>query len=573
MATFTFTGSPLEQTPGDLYGLPGVAFWGVDTYPDSSDGPPSVPFAGAQTLVAFGVGKPANTEESFGGAEKSDQSTGGFDWFETFHIIPRSFDFSNLLSDQEVDIEVFSAFRRLAQQWTSFVNGAGDGVTLEDGPTLPVDVPPLTGYAMTLAVAAGGEAFVDDSLDFVFEAPTGTISIPIEIQRIVLWGLEPELPFALFLAFLSDVRTSKDGSEQRAALRPFPRQAFEYNYVIEEGAELQILENLLFDFQSRVFGVPVWFDDCELTADLAAGATTIPVDSTAYRDFRVGSLAVLFTSQQVFDVLEITTINAASLELAAPTLNSYTAGQKVYPLATCRANPQVQGSRYLTGLSTMAIRFEPTDNEVDLADVSPFAAHNGKVLLDENVVRGNTLPHTFRRVFEQLDGGVGLVLQASPWDRHKRSTRFTLRAEGRQAVSELVGLVHALKGRAISWYMPRSSDDLTVVADLLNAANTMDVANVGYAQFVRNRQPKNVIRLTLADGSTLIRTITASASTSSSVDQLTLSTTWPSTIAFEDVVRVEYVEEVRFDTDNMKIEFDTSGHRARLVAPVVAVFE
>ena len=573
MATFTLS-AELERDSGERYALDGTHGYTTPAPGEIMVLPAEIPSRSAQTLTAAGSPKPALVEEEFGGATEHDgAATGGVDWFETFHVIPRSFDFGNLLSDQSVDLEVFSAFRRLAQEWTSFTNGAGDGVELDGDPTLPEDVDPLTGFAMTLEVSAAGEPFVDDTLDFVFEAPTGTISVPIEIQRIVLFGLEPELPFIMRLEFLTDVHASKDGTEKRAQLRTYPRQVFEYDYVIQEGLELQTLENLLFDFQSRTFGVPVWFDDANLSSDIAAGVTTIPVDSTAYRDFRVGGLAVLFTSQAVFDVLEITTVNASSLELAAPTLNAYTAGQKVYPLATCRATAQIQGSRYPVGLSTAAITFTPTSNAVDLGDLSPFGSYNGKLLLDENAMTGATKRHTFRRLLDQLDGGAGLIYQDSPWDRHKRSTRYVLRAEGRQAVSELIGLVHAIKGRKTSWYMARSSDDLVVVNDLLNASNTMDVTNVGYAQFVRNRQPKNVVRVTLNDGTEYVRTITDSAASSATVDQLTVDVNWPATIAVADIARVEYVEKVRFDSDAMRLEFDESGNRARLVAPVVAVFE
>ena len=505
------------------------------------------------------------------------QSSGGFDWFETFHVVPRSFAFGNLLSDQSSAIEVFSAFRRLPKrEWTSFTNNAGAGVNLGGEPSLPVDVDPLTGIVMTLDVSTAGDPFVDATLDFFFTG-VGTALVPITIQRIVLWGKTPEQPFSEVLSSLTDVFPAKAGKEKRHSLRKNPRQSWEYEFLIDEGEESQILENLLFDFQHRTFGVPVWFEDSTLTAAVTAGDTTITVDSTDYRDYRVGGRAVIFTDQGTFDVLEIASggISSTTLTFTSAATNSYVVGTKVFPLAVCRAPAVVEGGRWPVTLRRLGMRFEAVDNDVDLADISPFSSYNSKLLLDNgNSMLQATVRHTYRQNIMQVDGGAGLVFQDAFWDRHKRGHQFTLRAEGRQAVWEMRGLAHALKGRWISFYVPTDADDLIVVANLVSAADTMDVQNVGYTQFVRDRQPKDVIRVNFVDGSTpLLRGITGSASPSSTVDQLTLDGTWPSTITPAEISRVEYVEKVRLDTDDVRIEYDSSGIRARLVAPVVAVFE
>ncbi len=510
-------------------------------------------------------------------AERAGSSSGGFDWFETFHVVPRSFDFGNLLSDQSTPIEVFNAFRRLPQrEWTSFTNNAGAGTSLGGAPSLPTLVDPLSGVPMTVDVSTNGAAFVDATLDFFFSG-VGTAYVPIVIQRIVLWGLIPELPYAERLGFLSDVRSSKDGSEQRASLRKNPRQSWAYEYVMEEGVEAQILENLLFDFQARTFGVPVWDEDSEVTVAVAAGDTTITVNDTAWRNYRDGGLVAIFQSQSVFDVLEIDVggITPTTITVTSPTVNAYSIGTKVFPLATCMAPALISGERYPVGLRRARIRFEASDNDVDLADLTPFSSYNGKLFLDlgNSMIRGN-VGQQFQQDLVRIDGGTGLVFQDSNWDRNKRLHQLTIRADGRQAIWELRGLAHALRGRTISFYVPTDSDDLVAVADLLSASNLISVTNVGFAQFVRQRAPKNAIRVNFVDGSTpLLRAVTASTSVSASVDQLTVDTNWPSTITPAEISRIEYVEKVRLASDDVEIQHDASGSRARLIANVQAVFE
>tara|TARA_R110000851_G_scaffold120002_1_gene248073 strand:- start:13849 stop:15567 length:1719 start_codon:yes stop_codon:yes gene_type:complete len=495
-----------------------------------------------------------------------------FFWFECFHVIPRSFDFGNLLSSQSIPMEVYSAFRQDPAGWTSFVNGAGAGVELSGAPSLPATADPQTGYTMTLDVDANGEAFVDATLDFVFDH--GTALVAIVIQRIVLWGAVPELPYTELARSKTDVIRSSNGKEQRAKWRKNPRQAFVYDYVLEEGIERQTLENLLFDFQARLFGVPVWFDDAVLTVAAVVTDTSVTVEDTAFRDFRVDGLAVVFTEQATFDVLKVTAITATTITFDSPLLNSYGVGTEVFPLATCRARPTIQGRRLPVGLSKWGIEFAPTNNDDDKADATPFSTYNGLVFLDEdNSLRTGTLSEAYQREFISIDNGSGIEFVDSPWDNSRRGHLFTLRAQGRQAVWELRGLVHYLAGRFTSFYVPRHSDDLVAVADLLIASNTVDVQSVGYATFVRNRQPRNVIRITEADGTTHLREVTGSVATSTTVDTLTVDTNWAATIAFGDVVRIEFIEKVRIDTDDVRMKFDPSGHRAYLEAPVVGLFE
>lgn len=496
------------------------------------------------------------------------------DWFDHMHVVPRAFDFGNLLSDQSVPIEVYSAFRSAPHSWLSFVNNAGLGVDLVGQPSLPVTVFAQSGIQMTLDVSTSGDPFVDDTLDFVFDV--STIEVPIEIQRIVLWGLRPEQEYTETLSFMTDVQRSKSGSEKRVSLRQNPRQTYGYRYIAEEGLERQTLENLLFDWQGRTFGVPVWFDECFLTVAASSGALSLTVDQTAFRDFRIGGLVCVFTSQGLFDVTEVTSIGATTIGLASPLINSYAVGVSVFPLRVCEAQPMIQGGRYTLGLSTHSIDFLCAENDVALANLAPFSSFNGKLLLDVgNSVLSQTVQEAFRIELDILDNETGLRIIGSSWDRHKRGHTFSMRAYGRQAVWQMRGLVHAIRGQQISFYAPRSSDDLQVTANLLSGSNTMTIAAVGYSQFVRQRQPKNVLRLTFADGVTapLLRTIIGSSAPGGGVEQLVLDANWPSTITPAQVARIEYVEKLRFESDDVKIHFRPQAHLAHLIVPVQAVFE
>jgi len=501
--------------------------------------------------------------------------TSGLDFFEDFHVVPRVFELGQLLSAQSLPIEVFNAHRALpAREWTSLTNNAGTGVSLGGQPALPVDVDPLYSVQMTLDVAIAGDPVVVGDLTFVFSG-VGTIVVPITLQRIVLFGVRPELPFSELLRFLTDVRTSKDGSEKRQRVRSFPRQAWQHRFLLEEGAEAQRIELAMVEYQSRTWGLPVWDEDSALTVAAAAGATTITVNATAWRDFREGGFVVIFTDAETFDVLEIDTggITATTLTFTSPTVNAYAIGTEVFPMATCRLEESLTGGRYPVNLRTRSIEFTSIENVVDLADLSAFNSFNGRLFLDNgNSALSATVGFGSRQRFVVLDGETGEPYLDRLEDRAKPDLQVTLRAFGRQAKWELRQLIHAIGGRHVSWYVPTEAEDLELAADVVNATSTIDVVARGYAQFVRHRKPYNAIRLVLTDGTTVERLVTDSTSVSTTVDRLTVSTPWAAGYAVADVARIDFVLRVRFDTDDLKLRHVT-GDRAYLVAPVVGVFD
>lgn len=545
----------------------GASAWrGVDFLDEST------PLAAGGSVSASTTAKPSATPATYV-AEEVPESSGGLHWFELVHVIPRSFDFGNLLSEQSTPIEVFNAYTRLSQEWASFTNGAGAGTTLGGQPSLPVTIGNLNGVEMTLDVSTTGAAIIDDVLAFTFTG-LGTTSVTIKIQRIVLWSREPELPFGEVLSFLVDIHRSIDGTERRERLREYPRQSWSYDFKIEE-SEAALFDNLLFDFQSRSFGVPVWWDDSRVTANVAAGASSITVNSTDYRDYRVGGLAVVLSNATTFDVLTIASVTATTVTFTSPTINAHSAGAPVFPLAVCSAKQRLQGGRRRVGMRDIAIEFSNTDNVVDLADLSAWGTYNSKVLIESPIsMLSASIGYGYDRPFIELDGGVSEPVIDSDQDRSRIGRQLAIRAVGREAVWNLRGLVYGLHGSQKSFYVPTYAADLTATSDLLITTNLLTVANVGYAQYVRNRQPKSDIRVNFVDGSTpLTRAITGSTVVSSVEDQLTVDSNWLATVTPAEIERIEYLEKVRFASDDIQLRFHENGNIAHLIAGVEGVFE
>ena len=495
-------------------------------------------------------------------------------WFESFHVLPRSFAFGNVLSTQVNAMEVYSAFRKTFEVWTSFQNNAGVGVDLNGLPSFPHSFPSQTsgGLTLELVVSTSGQPVVDDVLAFVFSFVPQTINVPITLQRVVLFAIQPELPFTEKLRWLTEVLGHVDGTEQRLSARKNPRQSFVWDFIMEDGPERAFFSNLLFDWQSRVFGLPIWYELTRLTSAAVAADTTLTVGTTDYADYRVGGLAVIFESRTKFDVLEVDSITATTIVFTSGILNNYAVGTFAMPLRTGNAQRSISGSRWVSGDARMKIEFRVNDNDVDLADSSAFSVFNSKVLIDgHNSVRGE-MSEQFERDIIEFDNGVGVPSLSTAWDVGKRLSQLALLAFGRQGLWEVRQLLHALRGKQISFYAVTFSNDFTIDSDI-TAGDIMNVVNVGYAQFAQSRQPRNIIRIIYNNGDPDdYRTITSAAEVDTTREALTLDSSLAARPQAE-VEKIMFVEKVRWDTDEINIRHERGDRMTRITGPIKTVLE
>ena len=565
-------------SPGPIYADPRAP----GNYPPGFAGPPyegHIPddFVTAATVIR--VAKPAPPANVIGGANlDSDRLSWGQDFFERMHVLPREFELGNVLATQTIPVEVLNAFRRAPQQWTGFTTAAGDGTSLLNQPSYPATIANMGSITNpTLEVTTVGPPTVDSTLDFTFGV-LSTLIIPITLRRVVLFGIvPPELPYQETLSFLTEIHRSKNQTERRVSLRQDPRSLYSFRYGVEEGRERTRMENTLFGRQGQAFGIPIYHEAALLSSAVAAGATTLPVDSTAFADFRVNGFVVVYQDGDTFDVVQATAIAADSFTVDPPLTNAYAAGIRVAPLRLADTPALSSVVRHRRGLSFFDVQFRVIDNRADIASAAAFGSYDGSVLLDDPnfVVSGNTVAEQWSRPLIVLDNETGRVFQTALGAVSRHLGVKTFWAGGRQAIWELRQLLFALRGRQISFFLPSFSDDLQVEVDPIFNSTDLVVQNTGYTQDVASRSPRSVIRMTFNDGSpALLREIASSSVIDSAQERLVVDTAWPSNIAISTIARVEFVEKVRFDEDEIEIEYQIGGARAaRVSVPVASVLE
>lgn len=510
-------------------------------------------------------------------------------WFEHVHVLPRAeIEFGNIITQEQQEYELFNAYRNTTVTLTGITNNISPGITPNistpdaqgalsswfDPTTTANDGGTGLGTIVkwTLDAEPEGLPTFSGTVEFAFDV-AATVSLLASGRRLVLIPFEYESPMRERLLFATDVMESVNGKEQRAAFRKQPRQQFDVRYQLD-GTERQRMQVLLMDWMANFFGFPLWHEAVYLTATVSSGATVYQVTGADEVDFRVGGLAVVLTDNRTFDIINISAVTATTITAADVSLNGYAVGTPVMPVRIARISRTVDGRRALNELETFGIEFESTDNDTGAltGSTAGFSSYNGRVLLDDcNVVVREMRQQYLRRIFV-TDNQSGIVTQASPWDRFKRVHQKGFVARSRAAILALRRLLIALDGRRTAFYIPTFFDDVTVSATLSVGGDTIDIDNIEYVRFAQSRDPKTIMKITFTDGTSLVRVVQSAATVSSTVERLTLDSTWPATRTVDEVQRVQFYELVRFDTDRLEIEYPRIG-LAGLQAPVRAVFD
>jgi len=508
----------------------------------------------------------------------------GFDWFENIHVEPQRLDLGNVVSNLVESVELYSAYRIDDRIWSAFTNNAGAGITVLNLPTLPTTINQQSSFNASVQISPSGPPTINGTLDFVFDVTS--VSVPITGTRIILFGLPPAGgAIKEKLSWLTDVMKAADGTEQRVSVRTYPRQEISFEALTATDFSRNQLNAFMFDWHSRVFGVPLWWDARLMTADVPIGATAISVTSTDNADFRAGGLAVAISfdadGNRTADTLEISTVSSspAQVTFSSGTGNAYTAGQALLvPVVPGVLNNGVKKVRFPSTAQKTKVSFTSLDNDTTsiAQSLSGFSIHNSKAVIDDKNVVDRQLSEGFTQKITRIDGDTGEILQSSTEDRSTPTTQKRWSIETAARMWEIKSLLFALRGQQASFYLPTFNKDANLLLDVGLGGSTLRIDNIGYTQFIKTKEPFTTLAVRLVDNPTGITVtspevavgspeywqpgqkwiffdIQSSIEISSTVEELTVAPASPIGFTVADVDRIEFMVKSRFATDSVEL--------------------
>jgi hypothetical protein len=528
------------------------------------------PWAG-RDIGAFIRGPQSNTqpvdEPALRVTGNAQEMFGMLDYYNRIHIDSRAFDLGNLVSLQTRTVKLWNAF--LVPKTLTIIDQVNtEGITLVEPSPAPLTFPPLKENSYTLQVSTDGPATIDASYTFNFTSANDP-TLSVTGSRITAWTWLPNWsePMVERLEWMTDTMTAYDGTEQRVKLRAYPRRNFEFSFSAS-GAQRRRLDSAIYNWGARVWAVPVWPDGEVMTANVAAGATSIPA-TTTNRDYHAKGLVMLLNDSGGYEVAEIATVATSSLTLARPLTSSWTAGTcTVYPVRSSRM-PETHGYTRFTGDFVYG-RVRMDVDDINEWPESTETTYRGFPVLAEKPNWIETIDLAFERKLAVLDFGNGerSVIDESGEPEIASSFRWFL--ESRARVAAFRSWLYSRAGKYGALWIPTWVDDLVVVATIGLTATTIDVEHCDYTRRLVGKLHRKDIRVELANGTVYYRRITGAAELSATVERLSIDSAFGVQILTTDIVQVSYVMLSRLDADGVEINYFT-GDSAQASHPVRAI--
>ena len=506
-------------------------------------------------------------------------------WFDRLHVLPREpIDFGRVIAQVDEPFEVHSAFSvPIKFSGASIPPGSlsipglpSAGATIAPfGSMLDPSSTPGVPVRLDVRAAEVGAFSFNGAIAFSF-VPGGVASIAVVGQRFQVIVEDYEAPLRETLSWATNVIPVSRGKEQRIARRELPRQSFSPTFMLSSGGRRR-MHALLFGAQGRAFGFPLWTERVVLTAAASPGATTLSTTATTGADLRAGGYALLFHDASKFDAALVSSVGPTSVGIESPGVPSpgYSAGDLLVPLRIALVDGDPTGVRFPVTLEELQVRLLCLDNSegAPTGDLSPYSVVYGHPLVDEpNVAYSGKVDQRMKQRVVRVDAGSGVVYQDQEWPTNRKSSTVGLSAKTRADAMRHRRLLCGLRGRQVAFWHPTAADDLLVVATLSSGSSTMDVERHGYVDNVQARGNKATFRIRFTDGATLLRRIVSATEQSAAVERLTLDSTWPSTKTAAEVARVEFLELLRLDADDVELLQYRVG-RQTAVVPVTTVLD
>jgi hypothetical protein len=492
-------------------------------------------------------------------------------WFDKWHVFPGRLDLGNVLSTQVRTLEIINNFRTESRTWQAFVNNAGAGISITNLPGLPLVFFPLSSFVNNVQVSTAGPPTIFGTLDFDIDLdPPNILSVEITGNRISIFAYRPQSPILETLEFKTDIIPANDGSEQRINVREAPRQRIQMKVRTDDDRTRDSINALLYDWQARVFGVPVWWEAKPLGAAVLINDTLLVVDTTN-ADFRAGGLVMIYDSNFVNEVLEIQSLTAGDITLDVGLGRAYDAvNTLVIPVRTALTKTQLSQARYAIGPTDFSLEFTTLDN-IRLNDASAFATYQGvgqtvaKPFIRDrfNFLKGATIGEGIRRKVTRLDPETGPPLQFSPWAKGKPQFGYGFEADTFEEVFDFRQLLHELNGSQLSFYVGTGRDDIKVTVDIPDLATNIDFENIGFTLFIQNVTPRSDIQIIRTDGTLSQHQVTGSSIIDDDTERLTISPAVTPALPVAEIERVEFITLNRISDDRPTFSHQRPG-RSRI---------
>lgn len=374
---------------------------------------------------------------------------------------------------------------------------------------------------------------------------------------IPLWPLVPNWASGLkeTYEFKTEIITSRNGTEQRRALRTTPRRKVEYSSIVTDAALLR-MEGLLARHQADVLYGADFVRGVKTTSALPLSANTVSVRSVPPWLVVGASVALSYKrDSRLFTVQSVTGLTVTFVENSPV---SFGAGSRLSRVVAGYINTNLATARVTGTVATVSSTFEPdpATEPVDEGALNPEHWFDGREVLTlrPNWTRSPTV--TYAHDIETVDYGRGRVARFTPVAFGTTTCQATYLARSVAEAGAMRQFFARMKGRRGEFYMPTWTADMRLASAVPALSTQMRVVGrQTFDDYASDTSRRSIMVMTRDGFSVALKFDSISLDGSNSV--LHLTDTYPFDLVPDDVAMISWLPVRRLATDTLTIEWMT----------------
>lgn len=478
------------------------------------------------------------------------------DWYFRIHILPAALNLGNVSGDVERTVDVWNAY--FEPVTLEGFSAWGEGVTASTPVTPPVVIPPLEDVRYTFSISATGPAVIEGGATWTIDGVEYTV--PITGRRSVLFSFMPDWKLGRVterLEWKNTLATSFDGKrEQIMRVRQVPRRSISYRLRLRDD-DARLMDQSVFGWTGRLFGVPLWHEKARLQADAAEGATALALDPS-HSSFVDGGAAVLFRGPTEYEMLDIAAVDGGGFTTTNSLARAWPAGTTVVPVVPGLPQEVFGLTRALPGHLDASVEFllSPSQAPLRLPLAAAPASYRGLELYtgETNWRSPLAVEMAARRIVS--DGGLGPIASRPRADFPLTSRGMLWMLKTRAAADTLRAFLARRDGIRVPAWMPSGTTDFVLAQQAEIGATALRVRRSQYGSLVGQHPARRDIVLLMRNGDRLAMRV-LEANDEGEGTTLTVDTGMPYIIRPEDVKRISFLGCYRLASDAVAFDWHT----------------
>ena len=361
--------------------------------------------------------------------------------------------------------------------------------------------------------------------------------------------------FLITYRFETNILRGMYGHEQRSALYAWPRRMVKYDVTFMSEAEAAYFARVVNKYQGQVFGVPIWAEQGNLTAQASASQTYVDLTDVDKMNFEVGGLFILYSDMDTYEVREIDSMTTTRLNFSTGLSSTWASGSTIYPMLHMTVEQNVTTSKITSAYGGASLMFKEAWNG-DI--VHELGSHDYPYYQDFRVF--NKRPNWIDNVGVNFSRSSEYLQKLGAQIRYTRDpeSEYVLEASYLSSdideCAELVGFFNDMMGRWGQFWIPTWQRDIVITSDISASDTTLTIEDIEYSSYWANN---NIIGkylfLLLPDDTEIYRQITGYPSST----QITVD----SAIGYDvDILEVDHILgsfllPARFEIDEIELSY------------------